>query len=209
MLFAIVFEQRLERRACNHGRNCPPSKPTSGHSKLWKIYGSKSYHFSITLVLKNAIFGPSQSRALPGLRNITEWSFHSSACVANVLAIQQRLERRALEQHNATVALQQRLHRNNCAMLPAAAPCVATAVGSQQAFCWHFIGFTNMSEIDGAVAAASSLVNKKKSLVLINFHGCFWKCSWSLMILCFFWRIKLRKVAPPCPTPYWMMQKTL
>ena len=55
---------------CN--RNCPPSKPTSGHSKLRKIYGSKSYHFSITLVLKNAIFGPSQSRALPGLRNITK-----------------------------------------------------------------------------------------------------------------------------------------
>ena len=51
-----------------------------------------------------------------------------------MLAIQQRLERRALEQHNATVALQQRLHRNNCAMLPAAAPCVATAVESQQAF---------------------------------------------------------------------------
>ena len=51
-----------------------------------------------------------------------------------MLAIQQRLERRALEQPNATVALQQRLHRNNCAMLPAAAPCVATAVESQQAF---------------------------------------------------------------------------
>ena len=71
-LNAFAIQQRLERRACNHGRNCPPSKPTSGHSKLRKIYGSKSYHFSITLVLKNAIFGPSQSRALPGLRNITE-----------------------------------------------------------------------------------------------------------------------------------------
>ena len=146
--------------------------------------------------MKLPFFGLRRKRACDSTAVGTQspWAAQCHGCVATALASQQLCDapcRRSMRRNRGWVA----------ASLFVAAPCVATAVGSQQAFCWHFIGFTNMSEIDGAVAAASSLVNKKMSLVLINFHGCFWKCSWSLMILCFFWRIKLRKVAPPCPTP--------
>ena len=92
-----------------------------------------------------------------------------------MLAIQQRLERRALEQHNATVALQQRLHRNNCAMLPAAAPCVATAVESQQAF-----GMLPAKSVDISLVLQTCL--KLMALWLQRAAWSTKKSRWSLLI---------------------------